>query len=105
MSKLFILFLALLWSLSAAAEDQVLAGLFSQQRLDGTIVISSLHNGNNFIHNDLRANQRFPIASTFKIMNTLIAVEENAISGKDEVLKWDGNIYDFPDWNHDQTLE
>lgn len=105
MSKLFILFLALLWSLSAAAEDQVLAGLFSQQRLDGTIVISSLHNGNNFIHNDLRANRRFPIASTFKIMNTLIAVEENTISGKDEVLKWNGNIYDFPDWNHDQTLE
>jgi beta-lactamase class D len=105
MSKLFILFLALLWSLSAVAEDQVLAGLFSQQKLDGTIVISSLHNGNNFIHNDLRAHQRFPIASTFKIMNTLIAVEENAISGKDEVLKWDGHIYDFPDWNHDQTLE
>ena len=105
MSKLFTSFLALLWSLSAAAEDQVLAGLFSQQRLDGSIVISSLHNGNDFIHNNLRANKRFPIASTFKIMNTLIAVEENAISGKDEVLKWDGHIYDFPDWNHDQTLE
>ena len=38
-------------------------------------------------------------------MNTLIALEEKAISGKDEVLKWDGQIYDFPDWNHDQTLE
>lgn len=105
MSKLFILFLALLCSLSAAAEDQVLAGLFSQQGLDGTIVISSLHSGQTFIHNDLRANQRFPTASTFKIMNTLIAVEEKAISGKDEVLKWDGHIYDFPDWNRDQTLE
>jgi len=105
MSKFFILFLALLYSLSAAAEDQVLAGLFSQQGLDGTIVISSLHSGKTFIHNELRANQKFPIASTFKIMNTLIAVEEKAISGKDEVLKWDGHIYDFPDWNHDQTLE
>ena len=38
-------------------------------------------------------------------MNTLIALEEKAISGKDEVLKWNGQIYDFPDWNHDQTLE
>lgn len=105
MSKFFILFLALLCSFSAIAEDQVLAGLFSQQRLDGTIVISSLHSEQTFIHNDLRANQRFPTASTFKIMNTLIAVEEKAISGKDEVLKWDGLIYDLPDWNHDQTLE
>ncbi len=105
MRKPFILFLALLWSLPAVAEDQVLAGLFSQQRLDGTIVISSLHNGKNFIHNDLRANQRFSTASTFKIMNTLIAIEEKAISEKDEVLKWDGHIYEIPDWNHDQTLE
>ena len=105
MRKPFILFLALLWSLPTVAEDQVLAGLFPQQRLDGTIVISSLHNGKNFIHNDLRANQRFSTASTFKIMNTLIAIEEKAISEKDEVLKWDGHIYEIPDWNHDQTLE
>ncbi|MFO1372620.1 MAG: class D beta-lactamase [Candidatus Competibacteraceae bacterium] len=102
---MFTIFLALLWSLPAIAEDQVLAGLFSQQRLDGTIVISSLNSGKNFIHSDHRANQRFSTASTFKIMNTLIALEEKAISGKDEVLKWDGQIYDFPDWNHDQTLE
>ncbi len=38
-------------------------------------------------------------------MNTLIALEEKAVYGKDEVLKWDGQIYDLPDWNHDQTLE
>lgn len=105
MCKVFVLSLILLWSWPAFAEDQVLAGLFTQQRLDGTMVISSLHDGQNFIHNDLRANQRFSTASTFKIMNTLIALEEKAISGKDEVLKWNGQIYDFPDWNHDQTLE
>jgi beta-lactamase class D len=38
-------------------------------------------------------------------MNTLIAIEEKIISEKDEVLKWDGHIYEIPDWNHDQTLE
>jgi len=105
MSKLFISFLALLWLMPASAEDQVLARLLSQHKLEGTIVISSLHDGNEFIHNDHRAHQRFSTASTFKIMNTLIALEEQAVSGTDEVLKWDGHIYDFPDWNHDQTLE
>lgn len=105
MSKYFISFLIFLGAASAVAEDQMLAKLFSQQGLNGTIVISSLHNGQIFIHNNLRANQRFSTASTFKIMNTLIALEEKAISGKDEVLKWDGHVYDFPDWNHDQTLE
>ena len=105
MSKLFIAFLAFLLSVPAAAEDQTLAKLFAQQGIDGTIVISSLHNGKTFIHNDPRAKQRFSTASTFKILNTLISLEEKAISGKDDVLKWDGHIYDFPDWNRDQTLE
>ncbi|GHT93623.1 beta-lactamase [Betaproteobacteria bacterium] len=69
------------------------------------MVIASLHTGKTFIHNDLRANQRFPPASTFKILNTLIALEEKAISGKDDLLKWDGHIGNVSDWNRDQTLE
>jgi beta-lactamase class D len=105
MNKFFIIFLALLWPLPALAEDQVLAALFLQQRVNGTIVISSLHSGKNFIHNDPRSKQRFSTASTFKIINTLIALEENVISDKGKILKWNGQIYDFPDWNKDQTLE
>lgn len=105
MSKFFITFLVFLWSLSAVAEDQVLAGLFSQHGMKGTIVISSLNNEKTFIYNEPRANLKFSTASTFKILNTLISLEEKAISGKNDVLKWDGHIYDFPDWNHDQTLE
>lgn len=105
MSKLFIAFIAFLWSLSAVAEDKTLAQLFSQKGMEGAIVISSLHNGKTFIHNDLRANQRFSTASTFKILNTLISLEEKAISEKGDVLKWDGHIYNFSAWNNDQTLE
>ncbi|NLP11846.1 class D beta-lactamase [bacterium] len=105
MSKFFIVFLALLWSLPASAEDQALAGLFSQHGIKGTIVLSSLHSGKKFIHNDSRANEQFSAASTFKILNTLISLEEKAVSGKDDVLKWNGNVYNYPDWNHNQTLE
>lgn len=105
LSKLFITFVVFLFSVQAAAEDPAIAKLFSQQGIDGTIVISLLQSGRTFIHNDHRAAQRFSTASTFKILNTLISVEEKAISGKDDVFKWDGRIYDLPNWNHDQTLE
>lgn len=105
MIRFFIVLLALLSSWSAVAEDQSLANLFSQQGIEGTIVISALQSEKIFIHNDLRAHQRFSTASTFKILNTLISLEEKAITTKDDVIKWDGHIYDFPDWNHDQTLE
>ena len=69
------------------------------------MVIESLYSRQRFIHNDLRANQRFTTASTFKILNTLISLEEKAISEKDDVFKWTGDTYAIPDWNRDQTLE
>ena len=97
--------LALICPLPALAEDPELARLFSEQGVEGTIVLSSLRGGETLIHNEPRANQQFSPASTFKILNTLISLEEKVISGKDDVLKWDGQIHDMPDWNHDQTLE
>ena len=105
MIRLFVIIFALSISVQAVAEDQVIAKLFNQSDIKGTIVISSLRSGQTFIHNDLRANQRFTSASTFKILNTLISLEEKAISGKDDVFKWDGQTYAILDWNRDQTLE
>jgi beta-lactamase class D len=76
MSKFFIAFLAFLLSVPAVAEDQVLAKLFAQQGIDGTIIISSLHSGKTFTYNNPRASQKFSTASTFKILNALISLEE-----------------------------
>ena len=104
MIKILIVISALLWSMPALAEDPALAELFSQQGVQGTIVMSSLNGGKTFIHNDLRAGQRFSPASTFKIPNTLIALEEKALAGKDDIFKWDGHLHDVATWNHDQTL-
>lgn len=105
MCKFFITLFVSLFSVQAVAEDRAIAKLFAQRSIDGTIVILSLHSGQTFIHNDPRANHRFTPASTFKIPNTLISLQERAVSGKDDVLKWDGRTYDFPAWNRDQTLE
>lgn len=104
-NQFFTLFLFILFSASTNAEDADIAKTFAQFDVDGTIIISSLDGQHTFTHNDVRANQNLAVASTFKIMNTLISLEEKAISGKDDVFKWDGHIYDIPDWNHDQTLE
>lgn len=104
MIKYFILFSAILIPILASAEDVAISTIFSENGVDGTIVISSLNSTQTFIHNYARAKRRFSPASTFKIMNTLISIEEKAISGPDDAFKWDGHIYDLPNWNHDQTL-
>lgn len=105
MNNYFIYLLFLPWFLPALAEDAALADIFARQGMSGTMVISSLHTGKTFIHNDSRANQRYSTASTFKILNTLIALEEKVLADKNDLLKWDGTIHEYPDWNHDQTLE
>ncbi len=104
-NKLLLIFLLAVFSTSVSAEDKDIANLFEQQGLVGTMVIAALDGKHTFIYNESRANQNLAIASTFKIMNTLISLEEKVISDKDDVFEWDGHIYNLPDWNHDQTLE
>jgi len=103
--RLFLLMLALVMSNLAQAEDNAIRKVFAAQGVDGTIVMASMRSGKMFVHDDARASRRFSSASTFKVFNTLIALKEEAISGKDSAFKWDGTQYEFPDWNRDQTLE
>jgi len=95
----------LLFAVDGVSEEQDFAELFENQAVEGTIVVSSLKTGQTFIHNDRRASIRYSTASTFKILNTLIALEERVISAKNDIFKWDGHIYGYSGWNHDQTLE
>ena len=90
---------------SAHGEDPNLAKLFTDRKLTGTIVISSLDGGRTYIHNDERANTRFVPASTFKIPNTLIALEEGVVADEKETRKWDGKDRGVPAWNRDQSME
>lgn len=101
--RLCFLLVCLLASAAALAEDAGLADLFARAGVTGTIVIAPLQDMG-FVHDDQRSNQRFPVASTFKILNTFITLQEGAISDGD-ILKWDGVPREIADWNHDQTLE
>jgi bla regulator protein BlaR1 len=42
--------------------------------------------------------------STFKVLNSLIALETGVASGPDFSLPWDGTHRSIESWNHDQTL-
>ncbi|WP_319381826.1 class D beta-lactamase [Thiomicrorhabdus sp.] len=88
----------------AAADERELRELFSERQVQGTLMLSSLKGEQTFIHNEQRAGQRFTPASTFKILNTLIAVQQGAVSGPDFLFKWSGEHYDFSAWNRDLTL-
>lgn len=89
----------------AHAEEAAIERLFRHAGIDGTIVIESVGTGRRFVHNDRRSTQAYAAASTFKVFNTLIALEEGAIAGADASFRWGGTRYEIADWNRDQTLE
>lgn len=88
----------------ARSEDSALARLFAEKKVDGTIVIADLTGAKTYVHNERRAREPFVPASTFKILNTLIALDEGVVSEK-EVMRWDGKDRGVAAWNRDQTLE
>lgn len=103
MKILSTLCLTLIMATSSAAEDPELAKLFAHYQVKGTLVLSSL-DGEEFVHNKVRAHQGFLPASTFKIPNTLIALEEGVVTPDEVSFKWDGKKKYYRRWNQDHTL-
>jgi beta-lactamase class D len=104
--KWFLLFFLInITSLKLFAEDNDLAALFQSKNIEGTIILSSLDNMENYIYNETRSNERFSPASTFKIPNTIISLEEGVIQDEKEIIKWNGIDQGLEIWNKDQTLE
>lgn len=74
-------------------------------KIIGTVVIESLKTHKIYIYNQKRAATRFLPASTFKIVNTLIALQEKAVKDENEIIKWDRQDKGLLDWNKDQNIK
>ena len=101
----FLLFHLIQLPQAVRAEDAGIAALFAGKGVTGTMVLRSTSTGVTYRHNDLRASTRFPVASTFKILNSLIGLQAGVVKPATTVFRWDGKAHAFPDWNRDHTLE
>lgn len=77
--------------------------------MEGAFVVVDGRSGRTRVYNPERAQRRFIPASTFKIPNTLIALETGVASGPDFALAWDSAAAPpapyWPDsWKRGQTL-
>jgi beta-lactamase class D len=83
-------------SLARHFADNGTAGTFVAYRVDDYTVIAS---------DTERSGQAMLPASTFKIPNSLIALETGVVGDPDtDVFKWDGVTRFVPEWNQDHTL-
>jgi Beta-lactamase class D len=85
-------------------EIAELKKIFDKYKVDGSILIYN-QNENSYIGYDLeRCNIAFCPASTFKIPNTLIALE-SGIFTTDFVFKWNGEKRSYSGWEKDMTIK
>lgn len=85
--------------------DERLGPLFANEDVQGVFVLLD-RESDRFITNDPgRARRPFLPASTFKIMNSLVALEESVVADEHKVIAWDGTDHGSPGWNRDHSLE
>jgi len=83
-------------SLAKRFTDFGTVGTFVGYKIEDYLVIAS---------DATRSGEALLPASTFKIPNSLIALETGVVSDPDrDVFKWDGVTRAFPAWNKDHTL-
>lgn len=99
--NIFILFVI---SINLHAEENKIEGLYKLNNINGSILIESVDRKVKYQYN-LNDKENFIPASTFKIPNTLIILEEGLIQNQFESIKWDGKEREYAPWNKDQTLK
>lgn len=89
---------------SAAAGPRHLPELakeFEAERVTGSIAVYDTRDGVLSCSDVARCQNAVIPASTFKIPNSMIALETGVVEGPDTMLPWDGKQYRIDAWNQD----
>lgn len=70
----------------------------------GTFVLWEPDSGRLQASDTARARRAFLPASTFKVFNSLVALQTGAVADEHELIRWDGIQRRSPDWNEDQDM-
>jgi beta-lactamase class D len=85
-------------------EEPGWARHFREAGVSGTLVLYDVGTGDWHVHDRARATRRFLPASTFKIPNSLIALETGVIRDERDTLRWDGVERRIAGWDRDQDM-
>lgn len=77
---------------------------FEAQGVEGAFILYDSNEDTYVRYNAERCAERFMPASTFKVLNALIALEMGTIADENEVIEWDGVDRGYAAWNQDHNL-
>jgi len=90
---------------SLETERPDLSRHFKAYEARGTLVLLDDSTGAWLRYNPERAKTRFTPASTFKIFNSLVALQTGVVADEFEVIRWDSVDRGRPEWNRDQRMK
>ena len=77
---------------------------FESNDYDFSMLVYDLDQNSYLYYNDSLIKKNYTPASTFKIVNTIIGLENGIIDSANYLMKWDGIKRENTKWNADQTL-
>jgi len=104
---LFLLISGLIFqtSVSQKVTEMDFSSCFRKYGVDGCFVLYD-QAGNSYVrYHPALCDSGYIPASTFKIPNSLIALEEGLIKDTSQIIRWDGHEWPNKTWNQDQTLK
>ncbi len=89
---------------ATVAQTPDLGRHFKNLGFEGSILIYDSKNNRTYEHNPQRNATAFRPASTFKVFNSLVALETGVIPDDVAILTWDGINRELAAWNHDTNM-
>lgn len=78
--------------------------IYDRYHVEGSFILYDQKNKKYTIYNEEQISSPFTPASTFKIFNSLVALETKVIEDENVVFKWDGQERQLPVWNADTDM-
>jgi len=107
-TKLFFLQIMLLFILNCSGDKIIEMKSWEQYYSKfsgrGCFLLYDTKNETKYCYNPTRCQEIFLPASTFKILNSLIALECGVIRDENEIIAWDGIDRGYKAWNQDLDL-
>ena len=97
----------LMISLSSCSQNQNndWESIFAKHHIRGTFVLKDLTDNKVKMYSSARSDSAYLPASTFKILNSLIALQTSVINTIHDTIQWDGIDKGWEPWNKDQNME
>ena len=77
---------------------------FDEYKVDGCFALYDNSRGQHTVYNEKRDTTRYSPASTFKIVNALVALHTGRLTSDSSIIKWDSVVRDMAEWNQDLSL-